>query len=950
MFLLLGLTACLDNQTVSIEDEGLKEAVFQALNLKGDTLTRVDAKKLTSLNASNKGITSLTGIDAFVNLKELILEDNFVSDVSPLATLTKLEVLSLRNNEIVSLEGINFHTITHLPLRVLSLRHNVYRPDPNNRNIQIRLTNISLLGSFTSLEELELRDNTISSIASLTSLEHLTMLDISQNPITSLEPLSSLSKLTHLNLREAQVSSIEPLLGLTELVYLNLHSNNQLLFLEPISNLTKLETLILANVPVGNQIEVLRGLNRLVRLNLENTQVSDIRVLAKLMEDGALQDNSDVFAEVNIASNPIPLVSEESEYGYNSLRPYWHNITLRTPVVLPLSPTQEVFINEVMSSNGNSIKDSDHDRSDWIELYNPNDDPISLGQYYLSDNEANPLKWRFPANATIGPKGFLVVFASGKDKQVGTSEFHTNFSLSIEGEPVLLTHPDGVTLIDQLPAVIIPRDMSYGRSTDGGDTWVFYDHENVSPGSSNNTKTPFDLENAELPIAIPYNIEPFERLFNDEIAKSFTVQITSAEWHLYDQVMLAYASRFNGELRSDHYARVNLVYEDEIGSVDIPNVGFRTRGNLSRVRIQNNDGSLNLSHFKFSFKEHFNDPSLSNQRNRNVFELEELDLKFNRNGDSTYLTEKYAMDLFNAYDVLSANTTLAKLYIEIDGIKHFYGIYTLFEPIDQNFLNRRFNEEQAKGNLYKSLWQQYGPAALHYPVQNGAIGIKDVDNNYRPAYDLKTNKGVNDHSALTSFMHEINRLSGSAFKAYIETHFEVDTFLRHLAIGVLHGNPDDYRAMGNNYYFYHNPVTNKFIMIPYDYDHGLAQGWDASPVFSNWTVGANIYTWGNVNKHLLNTSQFAHPLSDKILSIPQYQIAYENHLKALIDPNNALFSFQAFNQTYMTQRNLYDNTLHVALMNQRFGLRNTEWYFNAKVQDVQHQLAFYHNNPSKRGT
>ncbi|MFU8786458.1 MAG: CotH kinase family protein [Candidatus Izemoplasmataceae bacterium] len=951
----LSLAACRrrSGTVITFEDPNLSLAIREHLNQRFEEIYLEDVIKITTLDATGYGIFSLEGIEQLTALNTLILEDNFIEDVSPLQSLEHLTHLNLRNNEITSLETINFDAITHLSLKHLNLRHNVYRPNPNDRSIQARLSDISLLSEMYTLEFLSLRDNFIEDISPLEHLTHLIELDLSENSVENqhIELLYRLIQLEHLNIRETNVTKIDVVSRFTQLRYLNIHSNTELETLEPIKNLVNLETLIATNVPLFNEIDYLENLTNLKRLNIENTQVSDIRVLGRLMAKGALQDipASNVEAEVNLNNNPIPIVKEDSLYGFNPVRPYWDNITHKTPNTLPGFPSASVMINEFMASNGSSLADSDGDFEDWIELYNPNNTAYDLSHYYLSDSDDNPLKWQFPDNITIPANGYLVIFASGKDKVTAQGEIHTNFKISLEGEPLLLTSKDAKTLIDYVLPVLVPRDMSYGRLIDGGDIWGYFDYQNISPNASNNTMTPFDLENNELPMSTSFNIEPFDRLFNDNVLKSFTIQISEEEWLKYDQEMLNYASLFNGELRTDYYARVNLIYEDHLGSVVIEDVGFRTRGNLSRVRIQNDDGALNLSHFKFSFDEDFNDASISHNRNRNVFELEEIDLKFNRNWDSTYLTEKFSMDLFNAYGVYAAYTTLANIYVQIGNETHFYGVYTLFEPIDKNFLERRFDDAASEGNLYKNLWQQYGPAALQHPIPNNALGIKDTSINYRPAYDLKTNKDSFDTTSLEQFIYQINRLNGSAFKTYIEEHFEVDLFLKLMAVGVLLGNPDDYRAMGNNYYFYHNPVTNKFMMIPYDYDHGMAQGWDASPVFSNWTVGANIYTWGNVNKHLLGVNNYPHPLSDKILSIPEYQIIYESHLRELIDPANNLFSFNHFNQVFETQKAMYDPFVDQAMMNQRFGLRNIEWYINAKVADVQQQLTYYYNNPSKRG-
>jgi spore coat protein H len=455
----------------------------------------------------------------------------------------------------------------------------------------------------------------------------------------------------------------------------------------------------------------------------------------------------------------------------------------------------------------------------------------------------------------------------------------------------------------------------------------------------------------EMPIENINSIETFERLFNKPGEKSLTIKISMIEWYQLQEMKINYAQRFHGDLRIDDYVKADLYYEDDIGEFWIEHIGFRTRGNTSRVLIMNQDGNPNLSHFKISFKETFDLDRTSEAyqalRNRRVFGLEEIDLKYNGNRDQTYLNERFSMELMNRFDIFAQKTTLINLYIEIEGDKTFYGVYTLFEPIDEAFIRRRFDVEDEVGNLYKALWQQFGPASLQIPSTN-AIGIKDASINYRPAYDLKTNKRTGTHLELNEFIRQINVLEGQQFKNYIEQHFDVDMFLRFLAATVLLGNPDDYRAMGNNYYLYHHPNNQRWTLIPYDFDHALGIGWDGAPVFQNYTIGADIYTWGNLNAHLLGLDEYAHPLSDKILSIETYQIRYEDYLLALIDEQNDLFNFSSFYTLYTHYKDLYDYHLDQALLSLRFGLRDIETYIENKRADVLNQVNFYRQNPELR--
>jgi len=92
-------------------------------------------------------------------------------------------------------------------------------------------------------------------------------------------------------------------------------------------------------------------------------------------------------------------------------------------VALPIY-SQDLKINEVMSSNATTIADEDGDYPDWVELYNNGSDTIDLNGYGLSDNENDPFKWVFP-HAIIQPQQHLLIFASGKDRRIAISHWET---------------------------------------------------------------------------------------------------------------------------------------------------------------------------------------------------------------------------------------------------------------------------------------------------------------------------------------------------------------------------------------------------------------------------------------------------------------------------------------------------------------------------------------------
>jgi internalin A len=63
-------------------------------------------EKLTYLNASYSEITDLTGLEHAVNLVDLMLYGNQISNLSPLVNLTKLVNLDLDENLLTSLDDL----------------------------------------------------------------------------------------------------------------------------------------------------------------------------------------------------------------------------------------------------------------------------------------------------------------------------------------------------------------------------------------------------------------------------------------------------------------------------------------------------------------------------------------------------------------------------------------------------------------------------------------------------------------------------------------------------------------------------------------------------------------------------------------------------------------------------------------------------------------------------
>ncbi|RMD82824.1 MAG: hypothetical protein D6815_08175, partial [Candidatus Dadabacteria bacterium] len=124
-------------------------------------------------------------------------------------------------------------------------------------------------------------------------------------------------------------------------------------------------------------------------------------------------------------------------------------------------------ISEFMAVNDTTIYDEDGDSSDWLEIFNDDSAALDLDGYYLTDDPALPTKWRLPA-VVVPPGGYLLVWASGKDRSDPSGPLHANFKLSGAGEYLALVAPDGTTVVHGYSPSYPPQrsDVSYGLASD----------------------------------------------------------------------------------------------------------------------------------------------------------------------------------------------------------------------------------------------------------------------------------------------------------------------------------------------------------------------------------------------------------------------------------------------------------------------------------------------------
>jgi len=156
-------------------------------------------------------------------------------------------------------------------------------------------------------------------------------------------------------------------------------------------------------------------------------------------------------------------------------------ITLLLLLLTHSVTSQNLVINEIITSNTTINQDEDGTYQDWIELRNNGATAINLTGFGLTDDATLPYKWTFP-NVSIAAVQYLLIWCSDKNRTVAGNPLHTNFKISSSGEAITLTNATG-TLLDVVPATVIFQNLSYGRLPNGTGSFNFFNV--VTPAAAN---------------------------------------------------------------------------------------------------------------------------------------------------------------------------------------------------------------------------------------------------------------------------------------------------------------------------------------------------------------------------------------------------------------------------------------------------------------------------------
>jgi len=253
---------------------------------------------------------------------------------------------------------------------------------------------------------------------------------------------------------------------------------------------------------------------------------------------------------------------------------------------------------------------------------------------------------------------------------------------------------------------------------------------------------------------------------------------------------------------------------------------------------------------------------------REFMGLEKIFFRYNRD-DPSYQRELLAHDILNSYGIPLSRVAHANIELVINGdgdyfgktlpITYNMGVFQMVEQVDKPFLKRFFGKNGflfkiGGGDLAGS--EEINPLCVFYEESDKyidkdfcQIGVEKSDPEsreewlgsanylnpsfvnsdindggeesqfkpYKPNYDLKSKKKSIDEGRML-LQDFIRFVQTNPSASSLSDQFDVDGFIKAQAAEIVIGAVDHYVRVANNYYLYFNPLTEKWIYMPNDFD------------------------------------------------------------------------------------------------------------------------------------
>jgi hypothetical protein len=224
-------------------------------------------------------------------------------------------------------------------------------------------------------------------------------------------------------------------------------------------------------------------------------------------------------------------------------------------------------------------------------------------------------------------------------------------------------------------------------------------------------------------------------------------------------------------------------------------VGFRPKGNSSLHY------AWNLGNYKFPFRLKFDAledqfPETFNQRFYGFKDMSMSAMVTDRSG----VRERIASELFRQGGVAAPMAASYRVYIDFGEGLVYNGLYTFNELPDDTMTETQLGEKS--GNIYK-------------PESN----LKSFKAEEFPRNNNQESTNYSDVEALIAALNNttLQKSDPARWRANLEATFDVDRFLKFLAVNNVIASFDQYGYIAHNYYLY-NHSSKHITWIPWDQD------------------------------------------------------------------------------------------------------------------------------------
>lgn len=210
---------------------------------------------------------------------------------------------------------------------------------------------------------------------------------------------------------------------------------------------------------------------------------------------------------------------------------------------------------------------------------------------------------------------------------------------------------------------------------------------------------------------------------------------------------------------------------------------------------------------KFSFKLEFDtfEDTYTETKNQRFYGFKRLNFSANHKDDS-YLHEVLATEIFRDGGVPAARAAFYRVHVDVGGGEEYWGLYTMLEDADDDpMILAQLGD--VGGNLYQ-------------PSGDGADFTAFVEESFEKENNQEA-ADFSDVEATIDALHDTD-LSASAWRENLEAHFDVEGFLKFLAVNTAIVNGDAYGCRAENYYLYGVPEEDGVLhFFPTDFNEAF---------------------------------------------------------------------------------------------------------------------------------